>query len=101
MLFRSVVLNTWRRGDIRAVLHVSFERFETETSGRAVLDARWRLTNAAGDATLIQGSVSLATPAPDLGIDPERAVARLGELLEALSRALASAIRAEPVQPVR
>ncbi|HEX5633725.1 MAG TPA: PqiC family protein [Gemmatimonadales bacterium] len=75
------------------VIEVAFERFERDSAGAAILDARWRV-RAGGTART--GATSLVEPAEGVGNDAavaalSRALGRLAEEIAAAARPVAAA----------
>jgi uncharacterized protein len=69
---------------------VEVARFDTDTAGHAVLDARWWLLGARGDRVLHQARTTLAEPTASA--DRAAAARALSQVLGALSREIAAAI---------
>lgn len=73
-------------------VEVEVVRFDADSSGNAVLDARWWLLDARGEAVLQRARTTLAEPVPS--DDRAAAVRALSHALGALSREIAAAIAA-------
>jgi len=79
-------LSAWRREDVGVEVYVSIEHFETDTSGRGLLAARWRVVAPGGENTLKAGESRFTRSGPSPEVDPSGAVATLSELVAELSR---------------
>jgi uncharacterized lipoprotein YmbA len=86
-----VVLSAWQRGEVRAEVFVSVQRFECDERGRVVLEARWRIASPGGEKTLHAGHSHITRQGPVLRADPEGAVGELSQALADLSRQIAAA----------
>jgi uncharacterized lipoprotein YmbA len=72
-------------------VEVDVSRFDADATGRAVLDARWRVFGRGGDQLIQEGRSTIVEPA----VDPEDYEAIVGSMSKALaemSRAIASVI---------
>jgi uncharacterized lipoprotein YmbA len=92
----NVVFSVWRRSDVQVEVYVSVQRFEVDGQGQAVLEARWRITNPGAEITWQTGTSRIIRQGPSLPTDPDGAVAVLNEVLGALSREIATAVRDSP-----
>lgn len=89
----NATLTAWHRDEVRTVVSVSIQRFESDDTGRAILEARWRLTPPTGELVLRDGFISIARQGALLSADPAAAVGTLGELLGELAAGIARDIR--------
>ena len=72
-------------------VEVDVDRFDADYSGRAVLDARWRVFGADGNELIGEGRSTIVEPAADAG-SYEDIVAAMSRALAGLSSAIAGAI---------
>ena len=72
-------------------VEVDVDRFDADSSGRAVLDARWRVFGADGNELIGEGRSTIVEPAADAG-SYEDIVAAMSRALAGLSSAIAGAI---------
>ena len=94
-----VVLSTWQRGEVRAELYLSVQRFECDERGRVVLEARWRIATPGGEGTSLAGHSLIAKQGPGLLTDPEGAVGALSQALADLSQEIAPVVQSVCVTP--
>jgi uncharacterized lipoprotein YmbA len=94
-----VVLSAWQRGEVRAEVHLSVQRFECDERGRVVLEARWRIATPGGEGTLRAGHSHITRQGPALLTDPEGAVGALSQALADLSQEIATAVRGVCASP--
>lgn len=87
-----VVLSAWQRGEVRAEVYVSVQRFESDELGRVVLEARWQIASPGGEKTLHAGHSRITRQGPVLRADPDGAVGELSQALAELSRQIAAAL---------
>ena len=81
----------WMPGEsVEQEVTVEVTRFEGRLSGPCVLEARWRVTGAAGRATRVAGRTSATETA---GADYASVVAAQSQLVARLSADIAAAIR--------
>lgn len=92
----NMFLSAWRRSDVQVELHVSVQRFESDTQGQSVLEVRWRITNPGAEVTWRTGLSRITKQGPPFATDPDGAVASLNEALGDLSRELAMILRESP-----
>jgi uncharacterized lipoprotein YmbA len=97
----NAVLSVWRRGDVRAEIYVSVQRFECDAQGQATLEASWRITSPGAERLLHDGRSKITRPGPPLATDPDGAVAALSKALGDLARELATVLGALPPPPTR
>jgi uncharacterized lipoprotein YmbA len=86
-------LSAWRSEDVAAEVHVTLERFDVDSSGRAVLVAWWRILSPGGEKTLKAGESRFARQGPSPDASPSGAIATLSDLVADLSRQLAQALQ--------
>jgi uncharacterized lipoprotein YmbA len=72
-------------------VEVDVTRFDADASGRAVLDARWRVFGRDGDRLIEEGRSTIVEPA-GAGGDYEAIVASMSKALAEMSSAIASVI---------
>ncbi len=72
-------------------VEVDVTRFDADLSGRALLDARWRVFGSGGDRLVQEGRSTIVEPAAEPG-DYDAIVAALSRALGQMSTAIASAI---------
>lgn len=72
-------------------VEVDVSRFDADATGRAVLDARWRVFGKGGERLIEEGRSTIVEPAVDPG-DYEAIVASMSNALAEMSRAIASVI---------
>jgi uncharacterized lipoprotein YmbA len=87
-----VRLSAWRSEEVGAELYVAVEQFDVDSTGRAVLVARWRILSPGGENTLKTGATRLARQGPSPDASTSGAVATLSELVAELSRQLVQAL---------
>jgi uncharacterized lipoprotein YmbA len=99
-------LSVWSSDEVAAEVFVSFDRFDVDTDGKAVLVAWWRILAPGGEKTLKSGEARLTRQGPSPDADPSGAVATLSDLVGELSRQIAQALkettpqlRSAPVAP--
>lgn len=83
---------SWRRNEVSAEVHVTFDRFEFTSDGKAVLNAKWLITNPGAERTIYSGHTELSRQASSLFANPDEAVATLSALLGELCREIAGAL---------
>ena len=72
-------------------VEVDVDRFDADATGRAVLDARWRVFGKGGEQLIEEGRSTIVEPAVDPD-DYEAIVASMSTALGEMSRAIASVI---------
>jgi uncharacterized protein len=72
-------------------VEVDVNRFDAEQSGRAVLDARWRVFGADGSELIGEGRSTIVEPAPEAG-SYDAIVAAMSRALAGMSSAIAGTI---------
>jgi hypothetical protein len=72
-------------------VEVDVDRFDADATGRAVLDARWRVFGKGGEQLIEEGRSTIVEPAVDHD-DYEAIVASMSTALGEMSRAIASVI---------
>jgi uncharacterized lipoprotein YmbA len=87
-------LSAWRREDVTLEVYVTVEQFDTDTSGRGVLVAWWRIMSPGGATLLKAGQFRASRQGAAPQAKPQGATATLSELLADLSRELAEAMKA-------
>lgn len=93
---KSIRQSTWNSTDVDAELYVTVDRFDTDSSGRCVFIARWRIVSPGGRKALHAGETSLARLGPSPHTDPAGAVAVMSELLADFSREVVGALQNLP-----
>jgi uncharacterized lipoprotein YmbA len=86
-------LSVWRSEEVAAEVFVTFDRFDVDTDGKAVLVAWWRILAPGGEKTLKSGEARLIRQGPSPDPNPSRAVATLSDLVGELSRQIAQALK--------
>ena len=84
-----------RSGSFDYLVEIDVLRFDSEAKERAVLDARWRLVDAARERVISRGQVIADEPIDAPG-DYEAVVAAMSRAEAVLSREIAAAIKAKP-----
>jgi hypothetical protein len=72
-------------------VEVDVSRFDADATGRAVLDARWRVFGKGGEQLIQDGRSTIVEPAVDPG-DYEAIVASMSKALAEMSSTIASVI---------
>jgi uncharacterized lipoprotein YmbA len=88
----NIYLSAWRRAEVSAEVHVSFDRFELDDNGNALLEAKWLITPSASSATNRAGISKISRQGPTVSANPDEAVATLSAALADLSREIAAAL---------
>jgi uncharacterized lipoprotein YmbA len=94
-----VVLSAWQRGEVRAEVYVSVQRFECDERGRVVLEARWRIASPGGEKTLHASHSHITRQGPVLRDDPEGAVGELSQAVAELSRQITATVQSVSTSP--
>ena len=94
-----VMLSAWQRGQVRAEVYLSVQRFECDERGQVVLEARWRIASPGGEETLRTGHSHITRQGPVLRADPEGAIGELNQALADLSRQIAAAVQSVSASP--
>jgi uncharacterized lipoprotein YmbA len=95
---RQVRASAWSTQDTAAEVYVTIEQFDTDSKGRSVLAARWRVVSAGGQRTLNAGETFLSRQGASPESDPAGAVASLSALLADFSRELSAVLEKTSVQ---
>jgi len=86
-------LSAWRSDEVAAEVYVVIERFDVDSTGRAVLIAWWRILSPGGEKTLKAGESRFARQGPVPDTSPSGAIATLSDLMAELSRQLVQALK--------
>ncbi len=87
-----ILLSVGSGDDLAREMGVGIEQFDVNSSGQAVLVARWRILSAGGEEVLRSGECRLSRSGPTPDTDPSGAVGTLSDLIADLSRQLAQAL---------
>ena len=90
-------LSAWQKEDVAAEVYITIEQFDVDSTGHALLLARWRILSPGGEKVMKAGGsrISRQGPPPDAGASA--AIATLSELVADLSRELAQAFKETPL----
>jgi uncharacterized lipoprotein YmbA len=86
-------LPVWRSEEVAAEIYVTIEQFDVNTSGQAVLVARWRILSPGEEKILRTGESRLSRQGPSPDANQSGAIATLSDLIADLSRQLAQALK--------
>lgn len=92
------IVSEWRSKEAQAEVTVTFQRFEINEAGEAVVEADWRIT-APGRPEGEPDHSLITKPAAPVAADPNAAVRSLSEALGDVSSRIAGAIKASVRSP--
>ncbi len=92
------IVSEWRSKEAQSEVAVTFQRFEINEAGEAVVEADWRIT-APGRPEGESEHLLMTKPAASVAADPNAAVRSLSEALGEVSSRIAGAIKASVRSP--